>query len=199
MYRKLVWTALALWVVAMTALGGVLLLGHQALPTPPPSDPQLQAAVAAALPAPHWRAVHVMYRSCPCSRRTIDHLVARRPRPGVDELVVMVDDDAIPGREDGRLAAAGFAVRVISRAVLARDFHLEAAPVLVVAQPDGALAYIGGYNRHKQSATFEDVAILDDLVLRHAALALPVFGCPTSARLAAAVDPLGLTHGKASR
>jgi len=66
--------------------------------------------------------------------------------------------------------------------------------VLVVMGPDGELAYVGGYNRHKQSAAYEDVAIIDELRTGRSVSTLPVFGCATSARLANMVDPLHLAR-----
>lgn len=186
---------LAAWAGCGLVLGGLLLARHLvALPTPPVTDTRLRDAVAGFHPdrAATWRAVHVMYRRCPCSQRTITHLRAA-PRPAdLDEVVVMVDDDGAAGPEDAMLRDAGFDVEVITPAALHAQLDLEAAPVLVVARPDHELVYVGGYNRHKQSTAYEDLAILADLRAEAPRAALPVFGCPTSARLADAVDPLGL-------
>ena len=104
----------------------------------------------------------------------------------------MVDDDGAPGPEDPALRAAGFHVKVITPATLRARFHIEAAPLLVVGRPDGAVGYVGGYSRHKQSTAYEDLAILADLREHTDRTALPVFGCATSERLASALDPLGL-------
>jgi len=182
------------WVVATFVLGGLLLVPHlAALPTPLRTDARLAAAVDALPSTPgHWRAVHFLYRKCTCSQRTLDHLVAGGRPAGVDERVIMIDDDARPGAADARLRAAGFAVEIIAPRELSARFGLEAAPVLVFVRPDGSVAYVGGYNRHKQSPAFEDLAIFDELRHDEAPAALPVFGCPTSARLAHALDPLGL-------
>lgn len=183
--------ALVAWFAASCALGGILLLRHVlALPTPSRDDRTLHDALAAALPAPAWRAYHFMYR--PCSRRTIDHLIAD-PRPAdLHELVVMVDDDGAAGPTDAVLRARGFAVEVVTPAALHARFHLEAAPVLVVTTPAGEVAYVGGYNTHKQSLAYQDAAIVAELRARDQVSSLPVFGCATSARLANLVDPLGL-------
>ena len=199
MRHKLALLALIVWACAGTALGGVLLLRHLvALPTPALDDPTLRAAIREVLPpsADRLRAIHVMYRSCPCSRRTIAHLLDRRALADVDELVIVVDDDGRPGDADPALRAAGFRVLVATPRELHVRFAIEAAPVLVVVRPDGELAYIGGYNRRKQAPIFEDTAILAELADRSTATARPVFGCPTSARLAEALDPLGLATTK---
>jgi hypothetical protein len=196
MWRRewLATTGLVAWLIGGSLLGGLLLIRHLiALPTPVVTDRALRDTLRAELPGHDWRAVHIMYRGCACSRRTIDHLIAT-PRPvGVRELVVMVDDAGAAGSDDPRLRAAGFPVTVITPDALRARFHLEAAPVLVVMAPDDRLLYIGGYNRHKQSPAYEDLSILSELQARQAPPALPVFGCATSARLAHAVDPLNLT------
>lgn len=182
------WLALAAWLIASTVLGGALLIRHLvALPTPPASDVVLRETIKTKLPVQAWRAVHFMYRECTCSRRTIDHLVSA-PRPaGLHELAVVVDDHGAPGPEDARLRAAGIAVVVVTPEMLHQLYHLEAAPVLAVMTPEDDVAYIGGYNRHKQSAAYEDLAIIAELRAHHAAKALPVFGCAISDRLSRAL------------
>jgi hypothetical protein len=87
---------------------------------------------------------------------------------------------------------------VISPRALREGWGIEAAPVLVVAKPDGSLAYVGGYNRRKQEPRFMDVAIVRD-AMQEAVSPLPVFGCATSARLANAIDPLGFEGQKVER
>ncbi|HEY0254405.1 MAG TPA: hypothetical protein VGC41_22915 [Kofleriaceae bacterium] len=182
-----------MWLIATTLLGGVLLVHHLvALPTPSAADHALRDALRVELPSATWRAVHVMYRSCGCSRRTIDHLLGSHRPADIHELVLMVDDAGRPDPRDRALVDAGFDVDVITPDALHARFDLEAAPVLVVMSPDGELAYVGGYNRHKQSAAYEDISIIEELRQHRTATALPVFGCATSARLQRAVDPLGL-------
>ncbi len=188
---------LGLWLVGGVVLGGAMLVQHVvALPAPPPSSAALGAQMhrvfAGRGAQGKWLALHVMYRACPCSQRTITHLTAG-PRPAeLAEAVVIVDDEGRAGPEDQRLAAHGYRVSVITPEALRRDFALEAAPVLVIARPDGKVVYVGGYTRHKQSDAFEDLAILSELRQRKDRAALPVFGCPTSDRLARQLDPLGL-------
>jgi hypothetical protein len=197
--QKVLLTALALWIAGGTVLGGLLMMRHTvALPAPATDDPALIAALRAAFPpsGDRLRAVHALYRPCPCSRRLLDHLLERRARADVDELVIVTDDDGRPGAADAALRAAGFRVLVTTPRELHERFAIEAAPMLVVARPGGELAYVGGYNRRKQSPRYEDTAILDELARRPAAAPRPVFGCPTSARLADALDPLGLLATK---
>ena len=192
--HRLIKILLGLWLAAGVMLGGVLLLQHLApLPVPDTADQKLRERMARAFfDDGHWRVMHVLYRPCPCSKRTIEHLTDG-PRPvGLDELVLMIDDDGALGEEDQVLRDHGYRVEVITPATLGAQFDLQAAPVLVIARPDGTLAYIGGYNRHKQSGAYEDLELLAMLRNDRAPAALPVFGCPTSAELARQVDPLGL-------
>lgn len=186
---------LALWLVAMMGLGALLLARHMlALPAPDRDDPTVAAAVAARAPRGSWFAVHILYRPCPCSGRIVDHLLGSRRPAGLRELVVLVDDVA---REDDTvrgLRARGFAVELSTPAELAARWNDEAAPLFIVADPDGAVGYVGGYNRHKQSPRIEDLAIVADLQAARVSVARPVFGCATSARLARRADPLGLAR-----
>jgi hypothetical protein len=187
--------ALVIWLVAATVLGGILLLRHLVpLPLPDTNDSTTRQALRQILPAPTWRAFHVMYRTCPCSQRTIKHLLDA-PRPAdLRELVIVVDDDGHGDPEDDQLRRGGFGVEVITPTMLHDNYHLEAAPVLVVMSPDDEVVYMGGYNRHKQSAAYEDVAIITDLRAHRATEPLPVFGCAISERLARLIDPLNLAR-----
>lgn len=84
---------LGLWVVLAVIGGGLLLAPHLvALPMPTKADTALRDAIAARLRTATWGAVHVMYRSCACSRRTVAHLTSRRRSADLQELVFMVDD-----------------------------------------------------------------------------------------------------------
>ena len=191
-WKKLRGAVLVGWLVASVALGAALLIRHLVpLPTPDVHDRVLGAALSELQPAAEWRAFHVMYRACPCSRRTIAHLLASDRPPQLRETVILVDDQGATAPEDALLRAR-FDVVVVTPEQLRTRFHLEAAPVLVVVQPDARVRYVGGYNRHKQSAAYEDAAIVAELRRDADAPVLPVFGCPTSERLARIVDPLNL-------
>lgn len=184
---------LGLWVVVAVVVGGLLLAPHLiALPMPTTADTAFRNAIAARLRTAMWGAVHVMYRSCACSRRTVAHLTARRRSADLDELVFMVDDAGEAGPEDAVLRAAGFRVEVITPAALRDELHVEAAPLLAIARPNHELAYVGGYNRHKQSAAYEDLTIIAELRASRDRASLPIFGCATNTRLADQIDPLGM-------
>jgi|JI10StandDraft_1071094.scaffolds.fasta_scaffold03614_21 hypothetical protein len=193
--RALGQVVLGLWLVAMLGLGAALLAKHLvALPTPPRDDPAVAAAVSARAPRGAWFAVHILYRPCPCSGRILAHLLATTRPADLREQVVLVDDVARDDDTVARLRARGFVVELLTPAELAARWHDEASPLLVIADPGGAVRYVGGYGRHKQSPIVEDLAILADLRAAHDRAALPVFGCATSARLSRRVDPLGLAR-----
>ena len=181
-------------------LGGVLLIQHLvALPVPGTTSSKLRDQLARELGVDQsrqrrqrWHVMHVMYRACPCSQRTIAHLLSSQRPAATDELVLIADDEGRAAAEDERLRGRGYRVRVITPRQLRDDFDLEAAPVLVIARGDGELVYVGGYTRHKQGAAFEDLEILAALRQAGAPATLPVYGCPTSERLARSLDPLGL-------
>lgn len=183
MRRKAALIALVVWLGAGILAGGLLLLRHAAFRVPEASDAQLRAALAAELAGGRYGAAHVMYRSCACSARTITHLLERRATPGVDELVLMVDDEGASDPADQRLVAAGYRVKTITPRVLKERFHIHAAPVLIVTRPDQSIAYVGGYNRHKQEPRYADVAIIRDAGAADVTAPLPVFGCATTAVL----------------
>lgn len=181
------------WAVASFLVAGSLGLAHTfALPDEAIAQPALAAAVAASRRPEErgrWLALHVLYSRCRCSQRTLAQLAARGPLPLVRERVVLV------GAHAGYEATArsrGFAVEVIPPDALAPRYHLQAAPVFVVADPAGALRYVGGYTARKQGLESEDAAILAHAMRGDPVRALPLFGCAVSRQLSKLLDPFGL-------
>lgn len=88
-----------------------------------------------------WGVVHVVDRTCSTSRWVIDHLLERRATVEVDELVIVVDRGGASEPSDSELVHAGFQVRIV------RDTHDLGigSPSMIVARPDGDLAYVGGH------------------------------------------------------
>ena len=196
--RRLLVVLLGLWLAGGIVLGGLLLVQHLiALPAPDVTSAQLRGQMQRVFHGRwrhdgHWHVMHVMYRACPCSQRTLAHLTGGKRPPDLDEMVLIVDDEGRSEEADLELVKHGYRVQVITPEALHRDYDLEAAPVLVIARPGGELAYVGGYTRHKQSNAYEDLAILSALRRQDDRNALPVFGCPTSEQLSRQLDPLGL-------
>jgi hypothetical protein len=181
------------WVVVSFLVAGSLGLAHTfALSAEAIAQPALAAAIAETRRPEErgqWLALHVLYSRCRCSQRTLAALSARRPLPLVRERVVLVGAHA--GYE-ATARAAGFAVEVIAPEALAPRYHLAAAPVFVVADPAGALRYVGGYTARKQGLASEDAAILARAMRGDPVRALPLFGCAVSRQLSKLLDPFGL-------
>lgn len=191
---------LLLWLAGTLVLSAYLLAPHLlTLPKPPAHDPRLRGAVAA-MRAPdeagRWQAVHILYEGCKCSQRVLDHLIERGPAGGYAEAIAIVSDGVDPeaaerARVDGeRARGRGFRLETVTSAALAGRFGVEAAPLMVVADPGGELRYVGGYTERKQGPAVRDTQVFARLAAGQAAEPLPVFGCAVSDRLKATVDPL---------
>ncbi|MFN0250300.1 MAG: hypothetical protein ACKV2T_25695 [Kofleriaceae bacterium] len=111
----------------------------------------LRAGIYAAFPRAEgrWGAVHVVDRACTLSRAVIAHLVERRATPEIDELVVVIDAEGATRREDIELVHAGYRVRIVAEA-RGGEVIPVATPAMVVARPDGVLAYVGGYGEEQR-------------------------------------------------
>lgn len=182
---------LVLWFLTVAALMGGLAISHWfALPHPDKRDAKLAAGVAELTRgAPGWAAVHVLYTECRCSQRILDHLLASdRPRD-VHETVVLVGDDPALA---ARLAARGYRVVPTPPAELTERYGIEGVPLLIVADPERAIRYVGGYTRRLQGPDISDLSILHDLRSGVATEDLPVFGCAVSQRLKRLADPLAI-------
>ena len=176
-----IYVALGIWFVVMGAVASSLLARH-VMPLPPPEDP-------AADETGRWMAVHVLYSECPCSRRIVAHLLAsERPRDVVEH-VVLVGEGA--GRADA-LRTRGFDVLEIEPDELAARFGIDAVPLLVVLDPDGATRYVGGYAERKQGPELHDLEIIARARAGYDDDDLPLFGCAVGRALRQAINPLGL-------
>lgn len=196
MRRYLVRVAFAVWLVLCTVGAGTLMASHwYTLPKPSADDARMLGALDRLRPADaegRWFAVHVLYSSCPCSVRVLDHLFSR-PRPDdLVEVVLLVEPDT---DLETRARAAGFSVTVVTPEALASAFGIEAAPLMLVQDPAHRLRYSGGYTERKQDPDIRDLAILQALrdETSHT-VDLPLFGCAVSLRLQDVLDPLKLKY-----
>lgn len=182
--------ALAGWFVAMVLVAASLLARHLIpLPLPPREAGPRLLEVRSAEAAGRWTTFHVLLGSCRCSRLVGEHLLTSARPSGLVEHVLLVGPD--PNLE-AKLGARGYRVRVIQPEELASRFGIEAAPLFVAMAPDGSTRYVGGYTARKQGADVRDLAILAAVQRAEAAPPLPLFGCASSKRLLAAIDPLSL-------
>jgi hypothetical protein len=195
---------LSLWFPAVLVVCAYLLGGHVlTLPSPTSDSVRLTSAFAAirdtrdSRAGERWIALHVLYEGCRCSTQVLDHLLARGVETGTTERVVLVRTGESAGESNdpstaSRIKAAGFDLEVISTEDLANRYGIEAAPLLVVSDPQGAVRYVGGYTDRKQSVVIHDHEIIASLRGGAKVAPLPVFGCAVSKELGRRVDPLGL-------
>jgi hypothetical protein len=182
---------LGVWAVVFSLVVATFMAGHwSTLPSPDARDPALAIRVGALRTRPGWLAVHVLSVDCRCSHRVLDHLLATARPPGLSEIVVLIGDDAALRR---RVTDAGFVVRVLTAAALEKDLGIVAAPLFVVADPQDAIRYAGGYTSRKQ-AVIHDVEIVRALMAGRHPDALAVFGCGVSDALRRRLDPLGVKY-----
>lgn len=167
------------WLVIAVGLGGLLTLLHEG-PLPLPE-------ATPGGPTPTWTMTHALALRCPCSRRVVDHLLARGASPQAVERVLLVD----PTPEvESALTKAGFAVEDVEAQSLAgRGF--VAVPGLVIRSPAGDVAYAGAH-APKRSGPIDDVSLLTAARAWGQPKPFAVLGCAISQALNARVDPLAL-------
>ncbi len=177
--RRLGGGSIAAWFVVMLVIGAGLLTKHVvAMPRP---QAALLAPALQNLRAPNqresWLAVHVLSSDCRCSQRVAEHLATSERPKGWSEIVLWVGDDAPPAGLADR-----FDLRRATAAALA-SYGVEAAPSMILADPEGNIRYSGGYTDRKQGPMIEDQRILRAVHDSQHVSNLPLFGCAVSARL----------------
>lgn len=187
--------ALGLWAIVAFVVTGSLASAHEyTLPHPTHGDRVLNQALAAQRTPDEIGRVgvtHVMYAACSCSQGIIDHLEARRARQDVAEHVVLVGRDEQLAK---RVKRAGYRIDNIEPSELKRKYGLEAAPMLIIADARGDIAYMGGYTLHKQGLDIRDTALIDELIAGKSTVELPLLGCAVSRALQRLVDPFGFKY-----
>jgi hypothetical protein len=172
--------AVVAWFGGMLVIGAALLAKHVvALPAPVGNEKLARSLSALRLPGDRgkWLAVHVLYAECRCSQRVVTHLLSTtRPR-GWEEMVLWFGR----GEPDPALDAH-FRVSRVTAADLSR-FGIDAAPLLVVLDPQDRIAYSGGYSERKQGPVLDDLRIFDGAQHAGTLAGLPVFGCAVSDEL----------------
>lgn len=182
---------LAIWGTGGTLLSASLLASHLlTLPVPAREDPRLDAGVARLSPATgRWKVLHALSSECKCSGQVLAHLLSTERPANADETVLLVGP---PGDVGARLAAAGFGFESLTAEDLDRRYGIPAVPLLVIADPSGAVRYSGGYTSRKQGPDIQDLPIFARLVADTSVDALPLFGCPVNTELRDEVAPLGI-------
>ena len=121
------------------------------------------------------------------SRRVIE----RSPVPGSIETIVLVGEDP----ENEKLALEkGFSVDIVTPDNLRAKYGVDAAPLLIVTDLEGAIRYSGGYTSRKQGLDVQDEKMIRSLVQGDSIEELPVYGCAVSKDLQSIVDPFNLKY-----
>jgi hypothetical protein len=197
MRKTLIYGALMAWVAVCLAVGIYLLASHLlTLPAPAAADPVLRRGIVAhrrIQQLGRWLALHVVYDECKCSQRVLDRLLEERRPPELAERVILVTEHrearaawiaAIPER--------GFELDVVTPDQLVADYHIEAAPLMVIVDPEDTVRYIGGYTPRKQADDVRDLAVIAAVRRGDTVEPLPTFGCAVGRALNDKLDPLGI-------
>ena len=186
-----------LWIPCTLIPVSLLMAGHILTLPKPHIDARLHQNLESAVAARpgSWFVLHVLAEDCQCSQGVLAHLLARGSEPGLFEKVLFIGN-AEPTRS--RLTARGFAFESITPEALQSRYGLEGAPMMVVANPHGEVAYSGGYASTRWGPP-EDLAIVRALARGTEVKPLPLFGCAVSQELQKQLDPLGLKYPVARR
>lgn len=174
---RLVWLALAMWLLVVSSLVSGLMVKHW-VPLPHPKTGEVIATNT--LVDCEWQAIHFLYADCPCSQRVLRHVIGRSPISGVVERIVLIGGDLATVRG---VSKEGFVVEAISAEELRRKYDVESAPLLMVADQHGKIAYSGGYTLRKQGLDIQDQEIIKRIAAGRNVESLPLYGCAVSAQL----------------
>jgi hypothetical protein len=154
----------------------------------------VRALAARTLPEERGRftVTHVLYSECRCSQRIVSHLIERGARQDVSESSLLVGPSELL---IAPLQAAGYRVETVQPSELKSRYAIEAAPLLIVADPSHAIRYLGGYTERKQALDMHDQRIITGVLAGEDAQELPLFGCAVSRALQKLLDPFGLQYG----
>ena len=178
------------WLIAATFAAASLTAWHSvALPVGNPVE------TTAGTEDGRWHMVHYLSSDCACSREVANYLVRRRPLAGVMEEVVLIASEN-PGAQLKMLnmfKQNGFRTSLMAPDAAANDAGVEGVPLLQIRAPDGSLRFRGGYREHGAPPDrFLDISILSGLMNSRAVPRPRVYGCATTHRLRALLDPLSL-------
>jgi len=187
--------ALAVWALLAFLVTGSLASAHlYTLPRPSKVSAALVQALAA-LRRPEdghrYSASHVLYAACACSQRIVERLVQRGARSDVSETVLLVGADQSLAE---RLTRARYRVEIVTPRALRERYDIQAAPLLIISQPDARIAYLGGYTDHKRSLPIRDVELIERVVRGGRSSELPLLGCATGRALQRVLDPFALKY-----
>jgi hypothetical protein len=193
----LIYGGILVWAAVCVVVGTYLLASHLlTMPAPAPTDPVLHRGIAArrgARQIDRWLVLHVVFDECVCSQRVLDHLLADPRPPGLAERIILVTEHrAARAAWIAAIPAHGFELDVVTPEQLVADYHIEAAPLLVIVDPHDTVRYVGGYTTRKQASDVRDVAVIAAIQRDEVVEPLPTFGCAIGRALNSRLDPLGI-------
>lgn len=117
---------------------------------------------------------------------------------GLEERVILSGHNS---SLEARLHALGFSAgdfQTTDGETLLKSTGLQATPVLVLIDPQGRVAYSGGYanGRPGSGVAIDDLAIWNKAVANETQKSKPVFGCANGQHLRRALDPLHLKYAQ---
>lgn len=176
---------LALWLSAVTVLGGTLLTRHAAS-LPAPARLTADFAVYRDPSSERLGVYHVLAASCRCSQQIARRLATSTRPAGVDEHVLIVGDTdrSFRGVFEGR----PFTLHDVPEADLAK-LGIPAVPLLLVVVGD-EVRYSGGYTERKQGLVVRDLELIELVRRGERPAPLPLFGCAVDEKLRRERNPL---------
>jgi thioredoxin-related protein len=142
-----------------------------------------------------WLAVHILDQECKCSQRVLDRVLAEQRPTGIVERVVMIAKEVSPARI-AAIHAKGLDLDIVTPEELGERYRVQAAPLLIVLDPEDAVRYVGGYTPRKQADDVRDLAMIAALRRGEHVEPLPTFGCAVGRALKDKIDPLGIRNWK---
>jgi hypothetical protein len=197
MRNTLIYGGIVVWAAACVLVGTYLLASHLlTMPAPAPTDPVLHRGITAhrgAHQRDRWLVLHVVYDECGCSQRVLDHLLAdRRPTDVAERIVLVTEHRAQRAAWIAAIPAHGFELDVVTPEQLVADYDIEAAPMMVIVDPQDTVRYVGGYTSRKQASDVRDLAVIAAVQRGEVVEPLPTFGCAIGRALNSRLDPLGI-------
>ncbi|EDY84835.1 hypothetical protein VDG1235_4468 [Verrucomicrobiia bacterium DG1235] len=185
--KVLAFLGFLVWAGAITIPLGLFSAAHMAV-LPVAKD---AIATSDAAAKGEWAIVHVLSEDCACSRGVLEYLLERGRTEGVSEEVVVLDGDA---KVLERLRASGFVAVSVDAESFCSSYESEGVPFFQVRDVSTEAVYSGAYfdSAYRGNSGFLDLSTTKRLQSGGFVHDRPVYGCPTSERLRAILDPFGL-------
>lgn len=137
------------------------------------------------------RVHHFLSLQCKCSRNIVGHLLQRKSKPNIKEIVHLIHGQSQTVFD---LSQAGFQVQSLDEESAVKQFNLQSLPQFIVMSGPETL-YQGGYGRDQQhSQVYEDENIIERLSRHQPIREFPIFGCANGKMRKQLLDRLGMKY-----